>query len=453
MAPLPPVLAFLNARFISSDRSQPAINGLGVSSLELDTRSDDTSSALLSARDTSSILPTSAQVNELATRTLSVLRRDTTSTFIPGQGSADPSTFNNKFFFALFALLGAAMVIASLWFFFWAKNGGFHFRQGDWDDYKSTVLRRKGPDGKTLSNATKSTKLGGSTIAGTQHYKWQKTAARSVVGRDEKGRKGILAKRGWAHTHSVTYSDDYMTETFGTKTVSDMTEVRTNPEDTRDHSRRYRDRDVHDYKREKPARVGGLNRPADGSHFDPSSVNGSDTMTESSERPILSKSKTAAASQASKEKAKERAERKAREDAKRMERRWKQEAEEAAAAIARDNPPPPAPPAHRTSATPSAKPSSHKRHRSSSRSASPKKREPSYQRGPASEILSTAYTSNTSGTRTSSYYDEYRPRAAESSRGSSDHGRRSRQSSPKKGGARRNGREGGYRRGADSDLE
>ena len=82
------------------------------------------------------------------------------------------------------------MVLASIWFFFWAKNGGFHFQEGDWSDYKSTVLRRKGPDGRTLSNATKSTKLGGSTIAGTQHYKWAKQAARSVVSKDEKGAEG-----------------------------------------------------------------------------------------------------------------------------------------------------------------------------------------------------------------------------------------------------------------------
>ena len=122
------------------------------------------------------------------------------------------------------------MVIAGLWFFFWAKNGGFQFQEGDWDDYKSTVLRRKGPDGRTLSNATKSTKLGGSTIAGTQHFKWAKQQARSVVSYDEKGRKGILAQRGWGKTHSITYGDNF-TNYGDSKSYSDeMADLRATPE-------------------------------------------------------------------------------------------------------------------------------------------------------------------------------------------------------------------------------
>ena len=79
-------------------------------------------------------------------------------------GARPPTDFNNKGFQALFAIIAMGMVLAGLWFFFWAKNGGFHFREGDWEDYKSTVLRRKGPDGKTLSNATKSTRLGGGSV-------------------------------------------------------------------------------------------------------------------------------------------------------------------------------------------------------------------------------------------------------------------------------------------------
>ncbi|QIW96085.1 hypothetical protein AMS68_001603 [Peltaster fructicola] len=366
----------------------------------------------------------------------SITARDTTYKY--GQGSSPAASFNNAGYLALFAILGTAMVIASIWFFFWAKNGGFHWRETDWDDYKSTVLRRKGPDGRTLSNATKSTKLGGgSSIAGTQHHKWQKQLARSVVGYDEKGRKGVMAKRGFAGTHSITYSDDYMTETFGTKSVTDeMTEINTEYNGGATHSKRYKDRDMQDYKKEKPARVGGINRVADGSHFDTTNTDRSDAYTEASEEPMLPK--------AARDGGRERkdAERKAKEEAARMERRWKREAEAAAAALAREHDAPP-PPAHRKSAVPSVKPGSSKPRRSESRSTSPKKRDFSYQIGPESEVLSTAYTGST---RTASYYDAYRPKHDGYS---TDGERRTRQPSPKK----TRGREGGYRRGADSDFD
>src|SRR5215472_10762564 len=94
-------------------------------------------------------------------------RRQSTSTnpdYNPGSGSKNPLSFNNNGFLLLFGLIAAAMVLASVWFFFYARNGGFHWKKGDWEEYKSTVLRRKGPDGKTLSNATKSTKLGMSEV-------------------------------------------------------------------------------------------------------------------------------------------------------------------------------------------------------------------------------------------------------------------------------------------------
>ncbi|KAK4561274.1 hypothetical protein LTR86_004591 [Recurvomyces mirabilis] len=441
-------------RMLRSSEQYSDIAGLSESSLELDKRSTDGVLRIL-ARDTSSSpLP-------LIESSHAIIARDTASTYVPGTGSRPAAAFNNKFFFALFAIIGVIMVLGALWFFFWAKNGGFKYQQGDWDDYKSTVLRRKGPDGKTLSNATKSTKLGygASTIAGTQHYAWQKQAAKSVVGRDEKGRKGIRAKRGWAKTHSVLYSDDYMTETFGTQTVSDMTEVRTEA-DYADHSKRYRDRDVQQYKKEKPARVGGLNRIADGSNFG-TTIGGSEVSETSSEAALLPRE---AREQRIKEKEKKHAERMAKEEAARMERRWRKEAEEAAASLARENaesrpPPPPTHTATRKSAAPAAKPGPSKQRRSESRSASPKKRNFSYGAGPESKVLSTAYTgthteSSSGGTRSASYYNEYRPRASENSRynEATTTANRPRQSSPKKGPPGRKGRE-GYRRGADSDLD
>lgn len=84
----------------------------------------------------------------------------------PAAGSVPPEDINMKGIQALFALIGVAFVLGAIWFFFWAKNGGFQWRKGDWEEYKSTVLRRKGPNGTTLSNATKSTKLGGGSVVG-----------------------------------------------------------------------------------------------------------------------------------------------------------------------------------------------------------------------------------------------------------------------------------------------
>ena len=364
--------------------------------------------------------------------------------FVPGGSSKPASSFNNQAILAIFASLGAVMVLAGIWFFFFAKNGGFQFEEGDWDDYKSTVLRRKGPDGKTLTNATKSTKLGGSTIVGTQHFKWAKQSAKSVVSYDEKGRKGILARRGWGKTHSVTYGDDF-TEFGDSRTISDeMTEVqslhepRDNPQ-SHTHSKHHRDRDVQDYKKEKPARVGGLNRIPDGSHVDTTNSDASEVHSETnSDRPILKKDRE-------KEKDRDHAERRARAEAAKMERRWKKEAEEAAAAFARESGQSVREP--KKAATPS-KPSG-TRQRSESRSASPKKRDFSYQTGPESEVFSTSQN-GTSSRRTTSYFEQYRPPGSDSRGYSSDHGN-ARQSSPSKKTPGRGG--GGYRRGADSDFD
>jgi len=165
-----------------------------------------------------------------------------------GQGSISPNNINMQGLLALFAIIGASFVLAAIWFFFFAKNGGFVWRKGDWEEYKSTVLRRKGPNGKTLSNATKSTDLGGG----------------SIVGRD--------------------YQDDL---TFTEGTVTDMTEtVTTVTEEKPKHRRRLKetskqtllrkrkeekwegaaDNDMRAYRHEEPARVGGLNREADGTY-------------------------------------------------------------------------------------------------------------------------------------------------------------------------------------------
>lgn len=163
-----------------------------------------------------------------------------------GQGSIDPQSIKMQGLMALFAIIGAAFVLGAIWFFFWAKNGGFVWRKGDWEDYKSTVLRRKGPDGRTLSNATKSTKLGGGSVVG----------------------------RGYSDD-GYTYTDETYTETATTMTDEKPKKKRNFKETAKQKLMRRRkderwegeaDADVRAYREEKPARIGGMNREADGTY-------------------------------------------------------------------------------------------------------------------------------------------------------------------------------------------
>lgn len=183
-----------------------------------------------------------------------VARSDSTTTAAEktkpayGQGTVSPNSIKMQGLMALFAIIGAAFVIAGIWFFFWARNGGFQWRKGDWDDYKSTVLRRKGPDGRTLSNATKSTKLGGGSVVG----------------------KGY-SDDGYTYTDADTY-----TETATTMTEEKPKKKKRNFKETAKQKflRRHKnerwegeaDDDVRAYREEKPARIGGMNREAEGTY-------------------------------------------------------------------------------------------------------------------------------------------------------------------------------------------
>ncbi|MCJ1311725.1 hypothetical protein MMC25_005398 [Agyrium rufum] len=175
---------------------------------------------------------------------LQVRKASPASQYTPGFAAIDPTSINNSGVLALFGILSAFLVLASIWFFFWAKNGGFRFRQGDWDDYKSTVLRRKGPDGKTLSNATKRTVLSApSTVADSQ----QSEDFASFAG-EKPARKKKLKKNGRG-----------------------LYDEKRTPN--------HRDNDVRAYRHEKPARVGGLNREADGLYSDYTATDPSDIAT------------------------------------------------------------------------------------------------------------------------------------------------------------------------------
>ncbi|KAL4961982.1 uncharacterized protein BDV14DRAFT_179366 [Aspergillus stella-maris] len=165
----------------------------------------------------------------------------------PGEGSVDPSNINMRGLYALFAILGAALVLASIWFFFWAREGGFVWKKNDWDEYKSTVLRRKGPDGKTLSYATRSTRLGGSTIAGKSLFS---------------GDDGYTVA-DTAPTYSDTATQITEKEPRRKRNIRDKFRRKNRHERFEGEA----DEDVRAYRKEKPAQIGGINRETDGTFF------------------------------------------------------------------------------------------------------------------------------------------------------------------------------------------
>lgn len=193
-----------------------------------------------------------AGFSPMAVYDVHVAKREAARTINPSEGSKDPRAYNNLWFQILFAFIGIGMVVTALWFFFYAKNGGFKWQENDWEDYKSTVLRRKGPDGRTLSNATKSTRLGGGSVVHGGSY---------------------------GAPTSVGYTDETGT------TVSEMREVeegkgrrqfgirggdaeKKKKKKRHEHDNDYKDADLRQYRDERPARVGGLNRQADGMYTD-----------------------------------------------------------------------------------------------------------------------------------------------------------------------------------------
>jgi hypothetical protein len=201
----------------------------------------------------------------------------TTMTKTPdlGTGVKAPQDFNNAGFMFLFAILGTAMVVASIYFFFVAKNGGFRWNgKKDWDDYKSTVLRRKGPNGTTLSNATKSTKLGGGSIV----PKWAKTE--------------------YTRSSESSYDPKEMQE------MEDGNAHGGRREQHRHASRH--DPELQAYKHEKAAKVGGINTSHHGSQWDYTNTDRSVV----SAPPVSKQEKQAAAKEEKERKRREKAEQK-----------------------------------------------------------------------------------------------------------------------------------------------
>ncbi|ORY71774.1 uncharacterized protein BCR38DRAFT_418030 [Pseudomassariella vexata] len=223
------------------------------------------------------------ELGPLAARSL-LLARDDSGQIDPSKGAINPHDINNGGIFALFALIGVGLVCGGIWFFFWAKNGGFVFKENDWDDYKTTVLRRRGPNGTLLSNATKSTKLGGGSI-----YKDLDDTSTEYTG---------------AQTHSHLGTNDTASTLSGI--TAGASDIASREKRARKRERREREKEkkkdrksrhgrkvgedgalvdeeaeaeakeaVRHYRHERPARVGGLNKESEGSQWDGSNPSNS----------------------------------------------------------------------------------------------------------------------------------------------------------------------------------
>ena len=193
----------------------------------------------------------------------------------PSSGVLDPHDINNAGFFALFAIIGVAIVCTGIWFFFWAKNGGFQFKEDDWDDYKTTVLRRRGPNGTLLSGATPSTNLGGGSVYKDVDDDGQTvvtestalsgiTAGASDIGAREKRRK----KQEKREREREKQGKNKAKRHVGEDGVLD--------EDAEKDAKKF----LRKYRHEKPARVGGLNKESEGSNWD-GSTNPTDSTVDS----------------------------------------------------------------------------------------------------------------------------------------------------------------------------
>ncbi|KAI1656672.1 hypothetical protein F4813DRAFT_390379 [Daldinia decipiens] len=237
----------------------------------------------LAARSTTNIPSSSTdalqQLGPLAARSILLARDDDNNgeqKVDPHKGAVRPQDINNTFVFVLFGLIGAALVCTGIWFFFWAKNGGFYFKEDDWDDYKSTVLRRKGPNGTILSNATATTQLGGGSVYkdvddGRTEYTGGLTQISGDTGStltgitagasDLSARERRRQKRERKDREREKKKDRRNRDKAGRRVGEDGVLVDEQAEaEAKDQLRAYRN--------EKAARVGGINKESEGSTWD-----------------------------------------------------------------------------------------------------------------------------------------------------------------------------------------
>lgn len=225
-------------------------------------------------------------------RAVTLLRRGSD----PGSGVTPPNNIPNNAVFGLFGLIGAGFVLTGIWFFFWAKNGGFHFRQGDWDEYKSTVLRRTtGPNGTTLSGGTRSTDLGGGSVVGKRQRKarYRDVDAMTSIGTEsemsqvmtekvekkshkkgKKSRKNRSVREG-VFGESVVSDSVVSSSAVSSSVVSGSVVGDSAVGDSvvsGDLQDEHLDEAIRAYRHEKPARVGGINGAPEGSSFEGSNI-------------------------------------------------------------------------------------------------------------------------------------------------------------------------------------
>lgn len=193
-------------------------------------------------------------------------------------GAVDPADINMQGVQAAISIICVAFILGIIWFFFWAKNGGFQFRKGDWEEYKSTVLRRKGPNGTTLSNATKSTRLGGGSIVGegysdrdTNTYADETSTVYTGTMTELSSSTAPIIKEKNRDGH-----DDTSTQYTGDNRKTKRKTRREREERAKERKQREmreadfengHDGDVRAYMKEKPARVGGINSAGDTLHY------------------------------------------------------------------------------------------------------------------------------------------------------------------------------------------
>ncbi|KAH6626806.1 hypothetical protein B0J18DRAFT_150898 [Chaetomium sp. MPI-SDFR-AT-0129] len=234
-----------------------------------------------------------ASLGPLAARTILLARDETPhENDDPTRGAMRPQDINNNAVFAVFALLGVAFVLVGIWFFFWAKNGGFYFKKRDWDDYKSTVLRRKGPNGTIYSDATPSTILGGGSVYkdvddGTTTTGDDLTtvvsATTGITGitggvSDFSGREKRRKKREQKEREKERRREEKAREKEERK---NRRKVDADGVIVDEEAEAEAQKHLRDYRHEKPARVGGINRDADGSEWDGSTNPSWSTMSPS----------------------------------------------------------------------------------------------------------------------------------------------------------------------------
>lgn len=220
------------------------LSSLSLSQREALTHSPESSSHIFKRNADASYSPANAGRHHLT--------RHSAVTMNPAAGSIPPEAINMKGIQALIALIGASFVIGAIWFFFWAKNGGFKWRKGDWEDYKSTVLRRKGPNGTTLSNATKSTRLGGGSVVGDGYS------------------DGMI---GETMTELSSEAPIINEKRKAKKSKTMETEKKESAKEKKIREAREAeweggaDDDMRAYRHERPARVGGINRDSDAQFY------------------------------------------------------------------------------------------------------------------------------------------------------------------------------------------